>query len=179
MAPITVIESIFKTVWVPMAYRWYVQNAPKQKFEDAGTLLFAFFIIVYGILIVFRNKIALFLGDNYREASGIFPFLLFQPVLTTVSYVTGQGIEFAKKTVFSLYICIISSLFNFIGNWCLTPRYGVLGTSAATSLSYVVYAIVAIFFSRTVWVKFRISNYIINLILMLNLAFSTLMSKKI
>ena len=48
--------------------------------------------------IMFKDLIILLLGKDYREASMVIPFLVFMPLMYTISETTVGGIDFKKAS---------------------------------------------------------------------------------
>lgn len=167
VALLNMFQNVFSTAWIPVAYRWYEEKVPNKKFDDVSSLVLATMVTVFSLILVFRNVIMLFLGEDYRDTARIFVFLLFVPVMNTVSETTGLGINFSKKTIYNLYVFIIAVVLNLMGNFLLIPRYGAEGAAITTCISYIVYFWLKTFFSRKFWFKFRIGKYLFDIVLLL------------
>ena len=116
----------------------------------------------------------LFLGAEYRNTAKIFVFLLFVPVLYTVSETTCLGIEFSKKTIYNLWLTIISVIINLLGNYLLIPKFGAEGAAITTCISYIVWFWLRTLFSRKLWLKFRLEKYMLNILLLLSFCLNML-----
>lgn len=167
VALLNIFQSIFCTTWCPIAYKWHEEGVEKEKFENVSCIVLAGMVILFSLIIVFRDVIMLFLGAEYRNTSKIFIFLLFVPVLYTVSETTCLGIEFSKKTIYTLWTTIISVVLNLVGNFLLIPKYGAEGAAITTCFSYVAWFWLRTLFSRRLWFKFGLVKYIINILLLL------------
>ena len=167
VALLNIFQSIFCTTWSPIAYKWHEEGVEKEKFENVSCIVLAGMVILFSLIIVFRDVIMLFLGAEYRNTSKIFVFLLFVPVLYTVSETTCLGIEFSKKTIYTLWTTIISVVLNLVGNFLLIPKYGAEGAAITTCFSYVAWFWLRTLFSRRLWFKFGLVKYIINILLLL------------
>ena len=163
---LAVLQNIFSTAWMPIAYKWYEEKVPAKKYEDVSTTILAIGSVLFSLIVVFRNVIFLFLGPEYRNTANIFVFLLFMPVMNTVSETTGLGIGFSKKTIYTLYISGIAAILNIIGNYFLVPRYGAVGAAISTCVCYISYFFARTLFSRKFWIKLHLDKYIINIILL-------------
>lgn len=172
-----ILKNIFQTTWTPMAYKWYEENEPQEKYEDIGSILLCFMTLIFACVVVFRNIVMLFLGEAYRGASEILVFLFFSPVFMMLSSVTGQGVGFAKKTIYNVYVWIISSAVNLLGNFILVPKFGALGAAISTGFSYIIFFFAATYYSRRVWVKFDLTKYYINIALLVLLGINILFFK--
>jgi O-antigen/teichoic acid export membrane protein len=167
VAILSVFQSIFTTTWTPIAYKWYEEKRPNKVFEEISTIVLAVMTFSFSIIIIFRNFIMLFLGAGYRNTTNIFIFLLFVPVLYTVSETTALGIGFSKKTIYTLYVSIITAIANIVGNYFLVPRYGAIGAAISTCICYVIFFWARTLFSRMVWFKFKLWKYLINICLLM------------
>lgn len=167
-----IVQSIFTSVWIPVAYKWYENRVENTKFDKVSTVVLAVMAACFALIVVCRDIIMLFLGTEYRSASLIFIYLLFVPVMYTISETTVLGIGFSKKTKFSLYVSIICVIINLIGNYFLIPEFGARGAAIATCISYLVFFWMRTLFSRKLWYKFKINKYIINILLLFLLVFA-------
>jgi O-antigen/teichoic acid export membrane protein len=73
------------------------------------------------------------------------PFLVFIPVMYSLSEITGGGINFKNKTHWHFYISLIVLILNGIGVYLLVPKYGARGAAFSTAIAYI-----ALFYLRTV-----------------------------
>lgn len=167
VALLNVFQNIFTTTWVPIAYKWNEENVPKENFERVSTVVLGLMTILFAFIVVFRDIIMLFLGAEYRNTSEIFIFLLFVPVMYTVSETTCLGINFSKKTMYNLFVSSIAVFMNLLGNYILIPKYGALGAAISTSISYLTFFWGRTLLSRKVWFKFKLSKYCINQLLLI------------
>jgi len=174
VALLNIFQTIFCTTWTPIAYKWHEDGVEKERFEKVSTIVLAGMVILFSFVIVFRNVIMLFLGSEYRNTSKIFVFLLFVPVLYTVSETTSLGITFSKKTIYILWTSLITVGLNLTGNFFLIPKYGAEGAAITTCFSYVVWFWLRTLFSRKLWFKFGLFKYILNILLLLGFCINML-----
>ena len=155
---LSVLQTGFTTFWTPVVYEHYSKNPDDIEFYKKANdyLSLIFFLLGIGIL-MFRNIIILLLGDKYREAVYIIPMLTFIPIMYLLSETTHMGIGFKKKTKYYLYISIIVSITNLIGNIILVPYLGAKGAAISTGLSYI------IFFSCRTYFSSKLINFNFNL----------------
>jgi O-antigen/teichoic acid export membrane protein len=168
---LAIVQAVFTSAWTPVAYRWYENKEDNSNFDKVSVVVLAVMVTGFAFIIIFRDIIMLFLGDEYRSVSLIFIYLLFVPVMYTVSETTALGIGFSKKTKFGLYVSIISVVINIIGNYLLIPDFGARGAAISTCISYLVFFWMRTLFSRNLWYKFDIAKYIINIFLLFILVF--------
>ncbi len=135
----------FTTFWTPTAYETYEKNPDDTSlYRKAFSMIAALMMIVGSLAILFKDAIIIILASSYRGAASIMPFLIFNPVMYTVSETTVSGINFKKKTHWHLWISIVVAITNLIGNTLLVPVYGAKGAAFSTGVSYIIF-----FYMRT------------------------------
>lgn len=160
IALINVIQTTFTAFWSPICYEHYENNPEDTHFFTKMNNIISFAMLTIGIItIAAKDVIVLLLGPDYRATANIMPFLIFIPVMYTISETTVVGINFKKKTKWHVIIATIACTFNIVGNMILVPRYGAVGASISTAFSYILF-----FLARTVvssWfykIKFQLSR---------------------
>lgn len=137
---IMVLKVTFATFWTPLAYKVYEENAENHEFFRNATNVIAFVMFTVSILTILgKSVIVLILGDEYSVAASIMPFLVFIPMLYTISETTVVGINFSKKIKFHVIIAFIAFTVNIVGNAWLVPIYGAIGASISTAISYIIF----------------------------------------
>lgn len=141
-ALVSVLQGTFSTFWTPVAYEKFEKEPDNKYFFEKMNRIITFVMLLVAILsIVGKDFIVLLLGKEYRETANIMPFLVFMPIMYTISETTVLGINFFKKPKWHILIASISCVINVIGNWMLVPKYGAIGASISTAFSYVVFFI--------------------------------------
>lgn len=140
IAILNILQSSFANFWLPVAFEKYEKNPEDTKFFSNINDVVSFLMFGVGIgLILFKDIIVLLLGEKYRVASYIMPFLVFMPVLYTMSEVSVVGINFKKKPKYHVIIASLACLFNVAGNSILVPILGSKGAGISTGLAYIVF----------------------------------------
>lgn len=140
VALVTVLKSTFSAFWTPVAYEKFEENPHDKIFFKYMSSIVSFAMFVVAILsIAGRDIIVLLLGKDYQQAAIIMPFLVFMPILYTISETTVIGVNFYKKTKWHIVIAVVACTTNIIGNWLLVPEYGAIGASVSTAFSYIVF----------------------------------------
>jgi O-antigen/teichoic acid export membrane protein len=161
---LSILQTIFTTTWTPIAYKWYEQGNSEENFDKVGVLILVLMSTAYLTIVIFRNVIVLFLGVAYRNTTNILIYLLFVPVMYTISETTALGIGFSKKTKYIVYISLASALINIVGNFVLIPILGARGAAITTCISYVVFFWLRTLISRKFWYKIDLFRYLINIL---------------
>lgn len=146
---ISVIQSGFTTFWTPVIYEHYSKNPEDTLFYKKANdyLSFVFFSMGLGILI-FRDLIVFLLGNRYYLSKFIMPMLILIPVMYLISETTVMGISFKKKSKYFLYISIVVSITNILGNITLVPFLGAKGAAISTGFSYILFFALRTYFSN-------------------------------
>lgn len=133
-----ILQGSFTTVWWPSAMKYFEQNTDNKSFYIKANDVLCFVMIMTGLTFIsLKELIILLLGEHFRGAVVILPFIIFQPILYTLSETTVVGLNFQKKSKAQLLITIISLILNAVVSIILTKKYGIVGTSIAVGLSYI------------------------------------------
>ena len=138
-------QAAFTTFWIPVAYEKYKTNPEDTDFFNNIYQIVSVGMLILSIgLIATKDIIIALLGEKYNGAQYIFPFLVFMPIMYTISETTVLGINFKKQTKYHGYIAAFSAISNIIGNLILVPKLGAKGAAISTGIAYIVF-----FLSRT------------------------------
>lgn len=134
------VQTTFTTFWVPLAYEKYsIDKDGKNFFERANRFITLSMLYISILLILFKDYIVYLLGSEYREAAFIMPFLIFMPLLYTISETTVIGINFMKKSKYHIYIALISCIASVFLNFILVPLFGAKGSAFSTAIAYLIF----------------------------------------
>ena len=169
MAVFSVIKTSFNAIWMPSAVKHYEDNPEDKKFYQQGNAFISVLMIIFGAAVVlFKDLFVLLLGSEYHEASKIIPFLMFEPIMYTVSETTATGIVVQKKSAYQIAVAGTSCLLNFIGNTLLTPVLGPQGAAISTGISYIVFFAVRTYFANKVfYVNYKLSRFAVSTVALL------------
>lgn len=149
IALLAIVHSSFNTVWWPAVMKKYEEDSCDTSFYVRANNMISVVMLMLGVLMIaFKDIIVLFLGPRYRDASIFIPFLMFQPIMYTISETTVLGLTFLKKSKIQLYISLGSFLVNLVLCISLTRVWGTKGTSIAVGTSYIIFFILRSIFSN-------------------------------
>jgi O-antigen/teichoic acid export membrane protein len=168
---IIILQQAFTMFWIPTLYRWYENNVPLNKYEMVSDKLNSLLTLVFALIVLFKDQIILILSPDYKQASLVVPFLMFYPVMYTLTYTTSMGINFQRKTYFNILTATISGIINIFGNILLVPKMGAIGASISTGISYIVLFVFGAYISSRVWEKMNLKNHYISIFLMVIMAY--------
>jgi O-antigen/teichoic acid export membrane protein len=167
---IVIVQTAFSTFWAPTSYRWYENNVEIRKFEMVGNKLNSLLTLLFAFIVLFKDQIILILSPDYRNAAIIVPFLMFYPVMYTLSETTRVGINFTRKTYYNILVAGVAGGVNVLGNFLLVPRYGALGASISTGISYILFFWLRTILSNILWKKLNFTRHLISIGLMFIMA---------
>lgn len=161
MSMIAILRSTFNTIWAPASIAHYEKNPNDKSYYQKMNRYITVAMFAFGLtLILAKDLIAFLLGEKYRSAAMIMPFLLFQPIMYTVSETTVIGIYFKNKSSCQLIVSAVACIFNFIGNMILIPLVGPKGAAISTGLSYIVFfSLRTLFSNKLYYVDFGLKKF--------------------
>ena len=140
VALLSVLQVTFSTFWTPVCYEHFEKTPNNKSLYRNTTKIITFIMFLVAIITIAGKDIIVYLlGSDFKEAAKIMPFLVFMPIMYTISETTVIGINFYKKTKWHIFISLVACIVNIIGNWLLVPNYGALGASISTAFSYIVF----------------------------------------
>ena len=168
-----IIQTTFNALWGPMQVEHFVKNPEDTSFIKNGNQYITIVMFFIGFsLILFKDVFALLLGSKYREASYILPFLVFNPIMYTISETTCSGIDLSKRSYLNIIISMGACLTNIVGNILLVPQIGCQGAAISTGISYIVFWALRTFFSnKYYYVDYNIKRFSIITIMALGYAY--------
>lgn len=166
------VQSMFTTFWVPTAFEHYVKQPDDKVFyEKINEIVTLVMLIGATVLISCKDILAYILGAAYSDSTKVFPFLVFMPIMYTISETTVIGINFKEKTNFHIIITLISAITNCLGNYFMVPIWGAKGAAISTGVSYIVLFIFRTYFSNRFYkINFKMKKFVITASLVYGLA---------
>lgn len=140
VALVHVFQITFNNFWTPVCYEHFQKKPEDTEFYARMMRVISLGMFTVGIgSIAGKDIIIAFLGSDYRAAANIMPYLIFMPMLHTISETTVMGINFMKKPKWHIFIAGTSCVSNIIGNAILVPEYGAIGAAVSTAIAYVIF----------------------------------------
>lgn len=171
-----IIQTTFNTLWAPTAVEHFTKHPEDKAFHQRGNQWITLIMFFVGLsLILIKDVFSLLLGSKYREAAYILPFLIFNPIMYTISETTVGGLVFMKKSKLQVVVSIGACVTNIIGNTILVPIYGGRGAAISTGLSYIVFMTLrTVLAGRYYYVDFKLKRfYTVTLVAVLYALYNT------
>ena len=156
-----IIQTTFNTLWTPMSVEHYADNPEDRSFYQKGNQIITVVMFLIGFTLIFVKDIfAILLGAKYREAAYILPFLIFNPIMYTISETTVGGLVFKKKSNMQVVVAIVACAVNIIGNILLVPKFACQGAAISTGISYIVFFTArTLLANRYFYVDFKLKRF--------------------
>lgn len=174
VAALAVVRKSFGSFWPPLALRWHSNEAPNHHYQRVTDTLISVMAPMYVFIVLMRNVVYVILSPAYASSAGIVPFLLFIPLMATVSETTVLGITFSKKTHLHVVVTAVAAVINVVGNALLVPTYGAIGAAISTGISFNVFFWMRTWLSARQWPVLSFQLHILNSVLMAAMASATL-----
>lgn len=164
-----IVQSVFNTMWVPIQVEHYVKSPKETNFFSKVNAIITVIMTMIGILLILCKDIIVFLlGKEYRQAAFILPFLIFHPIMYTISETTNTGIDMSKKSYLHIFVGLGALIFNFVGNSILVPILYERGAAISTGVSYIVYWALRTYFSIKYYkVNYHLKKFLILILLLI------------
>ncbi|RKI46912.1 hypothetical protein D7V67_12770 [Clostridium paraputrificum] len=165
----SIIQTSFNTIWMPTAIEHYEKEKEDKQFYANVNQVITVLMFILGLsLILIKDVIVLFLGEKYREASFILPFLIFHPIMYTISETTVVGIYFKKRPKMQVIVAIVSCVANIAGNIILVPLLGSKGAAISTGVSYIIFfALRTHLANRLYYIDFKLKKFYVTTFLVI------------
>jgi O-antigen/teichoic acid export membrane protein len=138
---VTILVTVpFSQVWTVMRFSVMNEEGAEEYYSRVLTyILFVSMFFALGVAAVAGDGLMLYSLKSYWSAATIIPLLAFSAVLDCASRVLNIGITLKKRTIFAPIVIIIALVVNVGLNFWLIPRYGGMGATIATLISYLVF----------------------------------------
>ncbi|MBR3437470.1 MAG: polysaccharide biosynthesis protein [Lachnospiraceae bacterium] len=156
-----IVQAWFVLFWVPVAYRWHEEKRPEAKFTAVMKMVSVLMTVLCLCVLLAKELVGLILGRTFRDAVFIFPFLLLHPIMYVMSETTALGINFSRRTSFSILVSAVSGAVNILLNALFIPLWGGRGAAFATGLSFLVFFWMRTLISRKLWYRFPLAEQIL------------------
>ena len=148
VAALRIIQTGFSMYWTPVAFEHYEKNKNDTVLYERVFDNLLFFLVLLGLLLIlFKDVIVLILNKNYLASADIIPFLVFVPIMYTITEVTNIGIYFKKKMVYETYAFIALDVVAVGMNFVFISNFGARGAAMSVAILYLAYFYIRTFFS--------------------------------
>ena len=131
----------------PKFSQYYHANdmvALKKTVKDSSNLIFYSTFPILIILLMFSKYILGIFGEEFKEAYFILFIVLFGQIINILFGAIDNFLSMTGNQIFFQYILIFGLIINVLLNLLLIPSYGLIGAAIATTISFVIWKVLAI-----------------------------------
>jgi O-antigen/teichoic acid export membrane protein len=149
---ITILLTAVGQAWNPHALRLFSNDINyKLTYSKMLTLIFFFFTICCSSISLFSIEFLMFLAPpSYWKGAQSLVFLSMSYAFYSMAPITALSFSLKDKTFHLTIASWISAGVNFFFNYILIPKYGAVGASIATFISYIAMTAYYLIFSQKI-----------------------------
>lgn len=169
----TILQSVFSTIWSPMIYKWSENDDGVNvvRFERIINIMTVLVVFISACISLFSFVLEFLLPKEYYEIRYFVVLCMCSPFFYTLSEATVVGIGVVRKSIYT-FISILSALLVSVSTlYLLVPLHGAKGAAFANAVGFLVLFLLRTYFSRLLWVKFKVRKTVFICFCILALAF--------
>ncbi len=138
---VTILVTVpFSQVWTVMRFSVMNEEGAEEYYSRVLTyIVFVSMFLALCVAAVAGDGLLLYALRSYWSAPMIIPLLALSAVLDSASRVLNIGITLRKRTIYAPIVIAIALAVNVALNFLLIPRYGGMGATISTLISYLVF----------------------------------------
>ena len=130
----------FSQVWTVMRFSVMNEEGAEEYYSRVLTyIVLVSMFLALGVSAVAGDGLTLYSLKSYWSAAAIIPLLGLSAVLDCASRVLNIGITMKKRTIFAPVVIAVALAANVGLNFLLIPRYGSMGATISTLLSFALF----------------------------------------
>lgn len=162
---VTVITSIFSSLWHPILYKWAKEGLVWDRMQSVIENMALAITLIWSLAGIFSFILPVFLPTDYIDVKYLFVACVSMPLFYLFSEVTGVGIGLTRKTSYSMWASFCAFFSNAILNYLLIPIYGASGAALATMVAFFIFFIFKTEATSKLWFSFpRFKIYILMIV---------------
>jgi O-antigen/teichoic acid export membrane protein len=134
--------------WVPFFFQKKGNKDYEKIIQKISSWLILFQLFIASLIILFKDEIfRVIINEKYYDARLIVPYVVIGFVFVTFYHMWVNILFFQKKMNLIPISTIFAVITNIVINILLIPKFGIIGSALATTLSYGVLASIVFIFS--------------------------------
>jgi O-antigen/teichoic acid export membrane protein len=138
-----IFPSAFMTSVFPLMSKYF--NTSEQSLVETYTLSFKYLMmliipVAMGTTILSESIISFFYGEKFVKSSPALAILIWSQIFAFYGFIHYQILISTNRQKIYLLFCSIGAISNIVLNYLLIPKYGIIGASIATLVSYILSA---------------------------------------
>lgn len=157
------LQTTFNSIWLPAQTEQFTKHPNDKTFIQKGNKYITLIMFFAAInVIMFKDVLCYILGESYRGAGIVMPFLIMECVMYTISDSTCSGIDISKRSYLNIIVSGTTLLFSFIVQSILVPRIGVRGAAIARAVAGITYFTLRTYLSnRFYYIDYGLKKYLL------------------
>jgi O-antigen/teichoic acid export membrane protein len=148
---VTIVASIFNTIWSPMVYKWVADKVDMARLDEVANQMAVLMFLIVCSVGASSWILRYLLPHSYAKVPLIVVGCMVSPLFYTLSEVTGVGIAVARRTVFSMLASLGAMLLNVLLCLVLVRGMGATGAMIATASSSWLFFVLRTELSAIAW----------------------------
>lgn len=149
-----IAQAIFSMIWAPIVYKWVANNVDMARIETVTRQALAIVAAIFALCGSFSWLADFVLPHQYSVVKSLITAAVAQPLLYTLSEVTGIGVGITRRTTLSLWSTLLALTVNFVLSLMLVPHSGATGAIVANAAGYLAFFAARTEASAIVWRSF-------------------------
>ena len=149
-----VLQAIFSIVWAPTVYKWNAQGVDMRVVDKIAKQMLAAVCALFAVCAGLAWVLDYVLPSHYVGVKSLLLCMLIQPLLYTLSEVTGVGIGLERRTNLMIGVTVLALSVNVGLNYTLVPHMGATGAAISNAIAFTVFFIAKTEASAQVWRNF-------------------------
>ncbi len=104
-----------------------------------------------GVILIGRDLISVVFNDDFLVESNVLIFIATSSLVASFLQYLQKSFVLHKHTVVQSYIYLFGAFVNIVLNYVLIPRYGVLGASISTLVTFLIIFTIVLFYNYMKW----------------------------
>jgi O-antigen/teichoic acid export membrane protein len=146
---LSIVPLLFIHLLFPLITKEYSRNNPRMiegLTKQVGKWIFMLDLPILVIMILFPGAIInILFGQEYMPAESSLRFLSIGVFFYSLFVISENLLSMAGKSKITLLNITIASIFNFVLNIILVPKYGIEGAAFSTMVSYLLWGLLSLY----------------------------------
>jgi len=131
------VSGSFQLAWGPFAFSIHRDEDSREVYANVFTYyLVTMSGIGIGLSIFSLEVLKIFTNELYYGAAVIVPYLVFSIIGYGAYYIVAIGVNITRKTSHIGWTTTVAAVINIALNFVLIPKYGIIGASLASCISF-------------------------------------------
>jgi O-antigen/teichoic acid export membrane protein len=150
---VSMLGTAINSAWSPFYYRMFQNHGEEAKIILAPIITYFMLVtsvVGLAIAVLAPEIIRLFSSPAYSNASLVAPWIVASSVIRVFTWITRQGIIYAKRTHWEPVLSLVGGSINIALNLLLLPRIGYIAAAWTTLIGFALIGILSLIVSQRI-----------------------------